>query len=240
MDQSTLTARDKLKGKWITLILTVLGVLCTLLALPKSVIDMGYIFGYDFYGPYLNINNMSLMNVVGLLFMLVPMLLLIAYAAFLHKTAVGPFVLAAIFVSSAIGALGEAGFLIINWFLYGHMLSLGTLLGILWNGILLILYLAMAVLMLIHPKATKIGGIVGAAILLLLQVPVLLNALYQLISFAVELEAMNLNILLQPLAPFAWLLFLVGMALIFVLNTFPPTFGKKTACELEVPAESAE
>ncbi len=240
MDQSTLTARDKLKGKWITLILTVLGVLCTLLALPKSVIDMGYIFGYDFYGPYLNINNMSLMNIVGLLFMLVPMLLLIAYAAFLHKTAVGPFVLAAMFVSSAIGALGEAGFQIINWVLYGHMFSLGTLLGILWNGMLLILYLAMAVLMLIHPKATKIGGIVGAAILLLLQVPVLLNALYLLISFAVELEAMNLNILLQPLVPFAWLLFLAGIALIFVLNTFPPAFGKKAACELEVPAESAE
>lgn len=238
MQTTTLTTRDKLKGKWIIVIAALLGILATVAVIP-------FLFGFVQYEPN-SIGMDSLMYefqippitaILHDLAPIIPMLLLIVYALFLHKTPVGNWTLTGIFACCAFGSLcGVIGH-IITFIRFAHMLDLGTLVGVARDGALIIVFLAGAVMTLLPPKAHKIGGIACMTVVTLAQLASQLSAVFEMVRHCLQWQVIGTQMLSYIIAPLGWLLFCIGLLLVFALNAFPPTFGKAAPAPVEDAAQ---
>lgn len=236
--QTTLTTRDRLKGKWIILATAVLGILVTVATIP-------FLFGFVQY-ELNSIGMDSLMYdfqippitaILHDLFPIIPMLLLIAYALFLHKTPVGNWTLTGMFACCAVGSLcGVIGH-IITFIRFAHMLDLGTLVDVAWDGALMIVFAVAAVMTLLPPKAHKIGGIACMAVVTLAQFASQLSAVLMMVRHCLQWEIIGTQMLSYIIGPLGWLLFCIGLLLVYALNAFPPTFGKAAPAPVEDAAQ---
>lgn len=260
MSTSTLTARNKLKGKWLLLVAAGAVLVGQLLFFLGSNIYLTYTFDYDewHFGHPLEQIEWGLLDWVlwdflpPLLMMIavaVPLLLVLAYVFFAHKTRVGTLVLSLSIASlalPAIASLTELSYLLRalsvefydwlyilqNYFDYNFGSLLSTALSIL---VVPVLALISAVALMIHPKVGKIVAVIGLS---LATVTELLSLVITMIVYITRMfdGFLSSYFVVYPIAEIAYLLFCGLLILTLILNRFDPVFGKQKPVQAEEEA----
>ena len=210
------------KTKWIV-------IPTTILALLGMLLDSVRLFFYMISdrGNYIYTEFPNILWLFALALALLACVTLVLYAVFGHKLAKGSVFLSVVFLLLA----GEHYFGTFRvrtesmWHNDGFYETIQPIFSILNNHMWVLILLALAVLVLFGGKIGRISGTIGSVVFFLFRLAVLGGYVFafltQINGFGVPFHT---DMIFVPIGCVAWLIFYIGMIIVFAANRFSQTF----------------